>query len=109
MDIRFERSTRARILMHLFNNSKPQGMSILHWDPAPMTIREAQEEIKKHTGPSGVAWFDYLLGRVIKVGIGDNTVYRADLFDRDLGEGACQNAIDEAETHCLIRDEYRSE
>ena len=34
---------KAEILKELYNNSRPLGLGILHYDPKPMTIEEATE------------------------------------------------------------------
>ena len=58
---------KAEILKELYNNSRPLGLGILHYDPKPMTIEEATE-ILKHTTK-----FDYLYGRVMKIDLSTNT------------------------------------
>ena len=45
---------KGAVLAALYNNSKPQGMGFMEYDPTPMTVEEAQELLKKTT------YFDYL-------------------------------------------------
>ena len=94
---------KAAVLAALYNASKPQGLGFLHYDPAPMTVEEAQaildekqvrlKEINSMGGNWDEIYFDYLKGRVMKVDLlGDDL--RFQLYDRDNGEGAAQRAID---------------
>lgn len=81
--------TRGEVLAALYNASKPQGMGMRHFGPAPMTAEQAEEILK------GRCNFDYLNGRVMKVSIkGDDFDPR--LYNRDNGDGAAQRAITEA-------------
>jgi hypothetical protein len=86
---------RADVLAALYNASHPQGMGMLHFDPTPMTTEEAQALIDEQSKrPRGAfeAYFDYLKGRVMKIGFkGDEIDPR--LYDRDLGDGAAERAI----------------
>lgn len=78
---------KGKVLAALYNASHPQGMGILHFDPAPMTTEEAESLLKRQTD------FDYLKGRVMKV---DLTGEELDpwLYDRDNGQGAAKRVID---------------
>jgi len=86
---------RAEVLAALYNASRPQGLGIMHFDPEPMTTEQAQtllDDESKH--PRGIyeAYFDYIQGRVMKIGFkGDEIDPR--LYDRDLGDGAAEKAI----------------
>ena len=93
---------KAAVLAALYNASKPQGLGFLHYDPALMTVEEAQaildekqarlKEINSTGGNWDEIYFDYLKGRVMKVDLlGDDL--RFQLYDRDNGEGAAQRAI----------------
>jgi len=77
---------KAELLAALYNASKPQGMGFLHFTPEPLPIEEARELLK------GGSSFDYLKGRVMKVGLEGNALDPR-LYDRDLGEGAAARAV----------------
>ena len=78
---------KAEILKELYNNSRPLGLGILHYDPKPMTIEEATE-ILKHTTK-----FDYLYGRVMKIDLSTNEL-RTLLYNRDNGENVAEAIIE---------------
>jgi len=80
---------KAAVLAALYNNSKPLGMGMLHFDPAMMTTDEARKEIEKM---SYGLYFDYLKGRVMKVDLSGDELNPA-LYDRDNGDGAALAAI----------------
>lgn len=83
---------RAEIIAALYNASQPLGMGFLHYDPAPMMRDEAQAYLDQM---GERPYFDYLKGRVMKVGFGVGTdEMRVDLYDRDNGRGAAERAID---------------
>jgi hypothetical protein len=75
------------VLAKLYNVSKPQGMGFLHYDHQDMTIEEAQKILD-----SGITYFDYLKGRVMKVDLSDNELDPW-LYDRENGRGAAARAI----------------
>jgi len=77
---------KAAVLAALFNASKPQGMGFMHYDPAPMTVEQAAELLKRST------YFDYLQGRVMKIELSDDTLDPWS-YDRDNGEGAAAATI----------------
>jgi hypothetical protein len=77
---------KAEVLAALYNNSKMQGMGVLHYTPEPMTVQEATE-LLNHAD-----CFDYLKGRVMKVGLTSDTLDTWG-YDRDNGEGAAFQAI----------------
>jgi hypothetical protein len=78
---------KARILVALHRRSRRQGMGFLHPEnDKQLTIEEAQALLEKQT------YFDYLRGRVMKVGLGGNLLDPR-LYDRDNGEGAAEFAI----------------
>ena len=68
---------RADVLAALYNNSKPQGMGILHFDPEDMGREEARELLEKYT------YFDYLKGRVMKARL-DCDEFNPAMYDRDI-------------------------
>lgn len=78
---------KAAVLAALYNASKPQGMGFLHYDPTPMTVEQAQELLERTTD------FDYLMGRVMKINLGGDTLNTWG-YDRDNGEGAAAKAIE---------------
>ena len=77
---------KAVVLAALYNASKPQGMGFMHYDPTPMTVEQAEELLNQGT------YFDYLMGRVMKIDLGSDTLDTWG-YDRDNGEGAAQRAI----------------
>ena len=77
---------KRAVLAALYNNSKPQGMGFLHFDPEPMTLEEAGEALKAQS------YFDYYKGRVMKVDLSEDAL-RPWLYDRDNGPGAAARAI----------------
>ncbi len=77
---------KAAVLAALYNASKPQGMGFLHYDPAPMTVEQAEKLLKQTTD------FDYLMGRVMKIDLGGDTLDTWG-YDRDNGNGAAAAAI----------------
>lgn len=78
---------RAEVLAALYNAAQAQGMGFLHYDPKPMTRREAEELLLKTT------YFDYVKGRVMKVNLSGDTLDPR-LYDRDNGPGAAQKVIE---------------
>ena len=78
---------KSAVLAALYNDSKPQGLGFLHFDPAPMTEEEAEDLLKTSTH------FDYLKGRVMKVDLSNDDCFEEWLYDRDNGNGAAQRAI----------------
>ena len=92
--ISIEGLDRADVLAALYNDSKPQGMGFLHYDPKPMTRIEAQHELLATDSGPWPGDFDYLKGRVMKVQLKPGaTEFYGHLYDRDLGEGAAARAI----------------
>ena len=79
---------KADVLAALYNASKPQGMGMLHFNPSKMTQEQAQEMLD-----SGQTYFDYVQGRVMKIDLSGDEL-DSYLYDRDLGQGACQRVID---------------
>ena len=78
---------KAAVLAALYNASKPQGLGFLHFDPTPMTEKEAEKILENGT------YFDYLKGRIMKVDLSDDTCFEEFLYDRDNGNGAAQRVI----------------
>lgn len=80
--------SKAEVLAALYNNSKPLGMGIIHYNPKDMTTEEAEELLKKYK------YFDYLHGRVMKVNLSGDEL-ETYLYNRDNGEGAAERVISE--------------
>jgi hypothetical protein len=95
---------KAALLAALYNASQPLGMGFLQYDPADMTVEQAQEiinmckqryeELYKRKDNKGEVplSFDYLKGRVMKVAIHEDFIY-TDLYNRDNGDGAAEEVI----------------
>lgn len=82
---------KAEVLAALYNASQPLGMGILHYDPTPMTVEQAQsiiDEYKSHN----TQYFDYLKGRVMKIDLSGDTLDPR-LYDRDNGQGKAEMII----------------
>lgn len=79
---------KAKVLAALYNNAKPQGMGFLHYTPKPMDEEEAQEVLN-----SGQTYFDYVLGRVMKVDLQSDEEFDPRLYNRDNGAGSAERAI----------------
>lgn len=78
---------KADVLRALYNRAKPQGTGFLHYSAGDMTLEEARELLAAST------YFDYVKGRVMKVGI-EGDELNPSLYDRDNGDGAAAYAID---------------
>lgn len=78
---------KADVLRVLYNNSKPQGLGFLQFDPKPMLKEEAAKLLETTT------YFDYLKGRVMKIDLSGDELNPV-LYDRDNGKGAAKAAID---------------
>lgn len=81
--------SKPAVLAALFNASRQQGMGFLHTEGASRMTEEDAAAVIAEQG----MYFDYLRGRVMKIGIdGDNIETR--LYDRDNGQGAAERAIE---------------
>ena len=78
---------KAKVLMALYDSSRPLGMGFLHYTPEPLDKRAACKALAAGT------YFDYLNGRVMKVDLGGDELDPC-LYDRDNGEGAALKAIE---------------
>lgn len=79
--------SKAKVLAALFNNAKPLGMGFLHYEPEHvMDENEAAKLLKSQT------YFDYHEGRLMKVDLSKDEL-RTDLYNRDNGVDAAENAI----------------
>jgi hypothetical protein len=77
---------KAEVLAALYNASRPLGLGMLHYEPAPMTTAEAQKLLDEYT------YFDYLKGRVMKVELGGDSLDPWG-YDRNNGQGAVQRVL----------------
>jgi len=77
---------KAEILAALYNNSKPLGKGVFHYQSRLMTVQEASVILQEDTS------FDYLMGRVMKIDLSSDTLDTWG-YDRDNGEGAAHQAI----------------
>jgi hypothetical protein len=80
------------ILAALYNHARVQGLGFLHFDPKPMTVEEARQILA-----TGQTYFDYVKGRVMKVGLSGDWL-DTQMYDRDNGPGAAEFAILDALT-----------
>jgi hypothetical protein len=87
---------KAAVLAALYNNSRPLGMGLLHFDPKPMTVEEAREIMTKGSTvdycKAQTTSFDYLNGRVMKVNL-SGSAFNPWGYDRNNGEGAALKAL----------------
>jgi len=90
--INIEGLDRGKVLAALYNASRPQGMGFLHYDPKSMTEETGRELLK------GQTYFDYLMGRVMKVDLSSEKEFDEWLYDRDNGRGAAQLVIEQLRT-----------
>jgi hypothetical protein len=86
---------KAEILSALYNNSRPLGLGFLQFDPAPMTVEEAQKYLDyADENYKGYAYFDYLKGRVMKIDLSkDVEEFSTGLYNRDNGENSAEKII----------------
>ena len=79
--------SKAKVLAALYNNSKAQGMGISHYSPKKMTEQEAQVLLD-----SGITYFGYLQGRVMKIDLSDDEL-NTYLYNRDNSPNAAEDAL----------------
>lgn len=78
---------KAEVLAALYNNSKAQGMGLLHPGHSKlMTTEDAQTYLEKFK------YFDYLNGRVMKIDLSTDELDLT-LYNRDNGKGAGERII----------------
>jgi len=80
--------SKAAVLAALYNASRPQGMGFMHYDPTPMTEGQAQQILD-----GGTTYFDYLMGRVMKIDLATDEVGTWG-YNRDNGANAAENAVE---------------
>lgn len=96
--INIKNRNKADVLASLYNKSQPLGMGMLHFTPEDMTTSEAQEYLDdRGKGPENPPriYFDYLKGRVMKVNLTSDEEFDGGLYDRDNGQGAAQQAVND--------------
>lgn len=85
---------KAELFAALYNNSKPVGMGIIHYDPTPLTKESAQQLMnagddtkRMFPGFGGKnLYFDYVKGRPLKVDLSEDEMDTF-LYNRDHGRG----------------------
>lgn len=87
----------ALLLVELYAGTRPLGMGHLHNRQGGLTIDDAVAYVREF-GDRRSYRYDYVFGRPIKVSVDRNrqVLGRADLYDRDAGEGQCAAAVDRA-------------
>lgn len=80
---------KANVLAALYNAARAQGRGVLRNDPKPMTTEAAQKCLDDNPGQ----YFDYLIGRVMKIDLSGDEVDTY-LYNRDNGVGAAERAIE---------------
>ena len=84
---------KAKLLQALFNGSFQHGTGLLSMAGMhDMTLNAAAGIIKEAVERGSGMYFDYLLGRVMKIAIGGDTMLPG-LYDRDVGEGAALRIV----------------
>jgi hypothetical protein len=78
---------KAEALRRLYNRAQPLGLGVLHHDPKPMTLKEAEDLLAQQQ------YLDYLKGRVMKIKFDETMMIDERLYDRDNGTGAAAAAI----------------
>ncbi len=80
--------SKAEVLATLFNAAKPLGLGRLHYRPDHiMSVQEAQAMLD-----SGQTFFDYVEGRLMKVGLDKDELDTYE-YNLDHGENAAENAL----------------
>lgn len=81
--------SKADVLAALYNNARPLGMGFLHYTPEDMTADEAQKLLDE---AGERPYFDYLHGRVMKIGLVGDEISTA-LYNRDNGDEAAERVL----------------
>lgn len=79
---------KAKVLQALYARARVQGLGILHAEPSGLSDEDATSMVENND------YFDYVRGRVMKVGLGGDDLNPA-LYDRDNGDGAAAAALKE--------------
>jgi hypothetical protein len=94
MIIDISKASKAKVLAALYNASRPKGLGWFSFTPDMMTEETAQKLLDDDDNPT--KYFDYLKGRVMKIGLSHPTFLNARLYDRDNGYGAALAALKKA-------------
>jgi len=86
------RVSKVALLCELHNGTSAVGAGLLH-DIGKMSLGDAEDFLYDQDFDFS---FDYVHGRPIKVVEVDGVVQRADLYDRDAGDGAFERAVAKA-------------
>lgn len=89
-NVSIEGLEKADVIVALYNASRTQGLGFLQEAQGRGFTREDAERRLA----DGHDYFDYVEGRVVKVDLSGAESFNPALYDRDLGEGAAQRAID---------------
>lgn len=84
---------RGTLLASLHNHAQAAGWGVLQNLSRELTPEEGKKIVENRTMLNGDFYMDYLHGRPIKVKFVGNTMERADLYDRDNGNGMAAIAI----------------
>ena len=82
-----EKSWRPAALAALYNESKPQGMDFLQFDPEMITPMETETLLENSP------YFDYLKDRIMKIDLTDEDTDTR-LYDQNNGKNACERALE---------------
>ena len=80
---------KAEVAAALYNNSKPQGLGFIDFNPEPMTVEQVRSDMKKLGEDLN---FGYWNGRVMKTNLNGSS-FDPWCYDRDNGQGAAARAI----------------
>ena len=83
---------KAEVLQTLFNNSKRQGLGLLH-PPRILSLEEAQSLMD-----TGNRYFDYVDGVVLKIDLSTNQL-NTRLYNRDNGHLSAEKALNTLSSH----------
>lgn len=86
MNIDFKVYDKAQVLAVLYNHARPQGVDIIQYNPAPMSVDEARDLLQEETS------FDYYKGRSLQIDLSGDTLDTT-FYDQDNGDGAAERAI----------------
>lgn len=86
----------ARVLLHLYKNTRPLGMGVLqHRDN--LTLKQVEDHIAANL-ENGSLYIDYFFGHPFKITWKEGRAYDHRLFDRDNGAGRFEYLVMEVLT-----------
>ena len=103
MNINTSNYDRHRVFATLYNNATPQGAGWLQADDRIMSDDLAHKVIVAMEQSKQGFYFDYYLGRVMKVDLSNPDEFCSHLYDRDNGDGAAALAIGKIPTNSEIK------